>query len=270
MPHITQIAAVNVQSGSFISIYVKPDLPISQDAQRLTGIVMNGNKMVVHGKEVESVSIKAGIMKLCAWLNNFPNVLLVAHNGRRFDFPVLVNTLINTDLVKPFSDSVLGFVDSLAVFRKCYPKLDSYKQEDLVHSLLNCTYDAYNAEADVTSLGQLLVHSTIPNSEIVSFSFSPSAVVNNIIFNRQKSLNVRTLDPLVVSGICKRPTAENIAGSGLNISHLSIIYKGSVEDGLRDVFTAKNSEGLPRVTNCKKVLDEVLPKLCHFFETKEK
>ena len=103
-----------------------------------------------------------------------------------------------------------------------------------------------------------------------SSTLTLALVSNAIIFNRQKSLNVRGLDPLVVSGICKRPTAENIAGSGLNISHLSIIYKRSGEDGLRDVFTAKNSEGLPRVTNCKKVLDEVLPKLCHFFETKEK
>ena len=66
--------------------------------------------------------------------------------------------------------------------------------EDLIEDLGVCPLpDAHNAEADVTSLGQLLVHAPLPNSEIVSFSFSSSAVANSIIFNHQKSLNVRSL-----------------------------------------------------------------------------
>lgn len=63
----------------------------------------------------------------------------------------------------------------------------------------------------------------------------------------------------------KRPTAENIAGSGLSLSNLSAIFSRSGEDGLRDIFTAKNSEGLPRISNSKKVLEEVIPKLANYF-----
>lgn len=102
------------------------------------------------------------------------------------------------------------------------------------------------------SLGKLLMHCNVCNKDICAYSFSPSAVVNNMNFNKHKNENIGSLSPLVSAGVCKRPTAENIAGSGLNINHLKIIYHRGGEDGLRDVFVDKNCEGLPRVTNVKK------------------
>ena len=62
----------------------------------------------------------------------------------------------------------------------------------------------------------------------------------------------------------KRPTAENIAGSGLKLNDLHKIFEHSGEDGFRDIFVCSNSEGLPRVTNAKRTLDDVLPKLADF------
>lgn len=40
----------------------------------------------------------------------------------------------------------------------------------------------------------------------------------------------------------KSCTTENIAGSGLNLGHLRLIFKRSGEDGLVDVFSMKNQE----------------------------
>jgi hypothetical protein len=48
---------------------------------------------------------------------------------------------------------------------------------------------------------------------------------------------------------------ENVAGSGLGLNHLKLIHKRSGEDGLRNIFCAKNSHGRPRITSDKKVLD---------------
>lgn len=62
------------------------------------------------------------------------------------------------------------------------------------------------------------------------------------------------------SGICKRPTVDNIAGSGLNIPNVHHLKKLNCrvgENGLRDTFTCITSDCLPRVTNVKKLLDEV-------------
>ncbi|ESP03655.1 hypothetical protein LOTGIDRAFT_237567 [Lottia gigantea] len=82
-PHITQIAASEIESNESFSTYVLPELPMSQGAQYVTGVtVTDTGIMKVKGKEVNKISIKIAIQKLCEWLDNFPNVVLVAHNGR--------------------------------------------------------------------------------------------------------------------------------------------------------------------------------------------
>ena len=58
---------------------------------------------------------------------------------------------------------------------------------------------------------------------------------------------------------------ENIAGSGLHLDHLKTILRRSGEDGLTNTFTASNCDGLPRVTNSKRVLEDTIQKLCQFF-----
>lgn len=90
MPHITQVAASNIHTSDNLNIYVKPGCSITPDAQKITGISMSGCSIYVHGKVVETVTIKTALNQLLSWLNKFNNVYLVAHNGRRFDFPVLI------------------------------------------------------------------------------------------------------------------------------------------------------------------------------------
>lgn len=158
---------------------------------------------------------------------------------------------------------ILGLIDSLQVFKKLFPS-GSLKQEDLVARLLGVSYNAHNAMADVESLRQLILLPSVANLQL-AFSFSPTDVHSSMMFDREKK-NLPSLNILLSSGVCKLPTAENIAGSGLNLHHLRAIFRRCGEDGLRDVFTAKNSDNLPRVTSAKKILDEVIPKLAAFFE----
>lgn len=46
----------------------------------------------------------------------FNNVVLLAHNGRKFDFSVVATAFENWDLLTFFFDSVRPCVDSLSVF----------------------------------------------------------------------------------------------------------------------------------------------------------
>lgn len=48
--------------------------------------------------------------------------------------------------------------------------------------------------------------------------------------------------------------------------HLFKIFKRDDEDGMRAIFKQKNHDGLPRVTNVKKVLDDVVPKLAEYLQ----
>ncbi|XP_056003493.1 uncharacterized protein LOC125662987 [Ostrea edulis] len=57
MPHITQLAAVEMETGSVYNNYFLPKVPITEEAVNTTGIVVNSDlqKMTVHGKEVDAV-----------------------------------------------------------------------------------------------------------------------------------------------------------------------------------------------------------------------
>jgi hypothetical protein len=72
-------------------------------------------------------------------------------------------------------------------------------------------------------------------------------VFENLAYNDEKAANLPSLQVLVYSGVCKRPTAEKVACSGLNLHHLCLIYQWRSKDVLHDIFTAKTINGLPRV-----------------------
>lgn len=78
----------------------------------------------------------------------------------------------------------------------------------------------------------------------------------------QSCQNIDSLHCLVASGVLKLATAENIAGSGLNLQHLKLVWQRGGKDDLRNIFTAKNCIEKPRVTTDQRLL----AKLCLFFE----
>ncbi|KAH3811476.1 hypothetical protein DPMN_139886 [Dreissena polymorpha] len=266
LPQITQIAATELESGSEFQTYIKPTIEIGREASDITGIAMVNGEMTVNGEVVKSVPVKSGIEQFITWVSRFRNVCLIAHNGRRFDFPILVSILRKGGNLEKIS--TCAFIDSMSVFRKLYSK-QSLKQVDLVSTLLGETYDAHNAIADVVALGKLVQFVKLPAWDLMAHSFSPRAVSMNMDFNNAKALNLPSLSPLVSAGIFKRPTAENIAGSGLQLVHLKTLHSRGGEDAIRDVFKMNNSEGLPRVSSNKKVLEDVVPKIAFYFENQQ-
>ena len=135
--------------------------------------------------------------------------------------------------------------------------------------ILGTSYAAHNAMEDVRILGKLISHTKMDTHAIAAHSFPPSAVFNQLRFNREKAKNIKSLHALIAKGIIKMPTAENenVAGSGLCLNHLFKIYQREGEDGVRITFICQNSEGLPRVTSMKKTVDDAIPKLGLFFSS---
>ena len=250
------------------STYVCPKLPISASAEKVTGIILhNSGTMTVHGQEVHAEKLTVAIKEFCRWLKQHSGVFLIAHNGRKFDFPILMSALINIRCEALFFESILGLIDSISVLKKAFPAQSSYKQDELAKVFLGTSYDAHNAMEDVRILGKLISHTKMDTHEIAAHSFPPSAVFNQLRFNREKAKNINSLHPLIAKGIIKMPTAENVAGSGLCLNHLFKIYQLEGEDGVRNTFICKNSEGQPRVTSMKKTLDDAIPKLGQFFSS---
>lgn len=203
MPDILQIAASAFSTGATFNQYVLPTSHIAPDAERITGIRVSDSQMTVHGKQVERKELDYSLDHFCNWLRQFPNPVLVAHNGRRFDFPILINSFQSVSKLKDFFECFVGMIDSLSIFKKLCPK-GSHKQEDLVSNLLGITYEAHNAIADVTSLkdlDHLVLHTQLSSKELLGYSYPPLDVYNSMLFNREKNKNLPSLNCLVSSGV---------------------------------------------------------------------
>ncbi|WAR24663.1 hypothetical protein MAR_038332, partial [Mya arenaria] len=96
MPHITQLAAVELSSGQTFNCYILPEISISDNSQQVTGISMVGDReMMVDGRPLTPSSWKSASIDFLNWLKKHENAFLVAHNGRRFDFPVIMSAYTN-------------------------------------------------------------------------------------------------------------------------------------------------------------------------------
>ena len=69
--------------------------------------------MIVNEIPVQSVTIQTVINEFSTWLSKFDNVFLVAHNGPRFDFPVLISACVSCGIYDTLIPNVTGIVDSL-------------------------------------------------------------------------------------------------------------------------------------------------------------
>ncbi|XP_048769973.2 DNA polymerase III PolC-type-like isoform X1 [Ostrea edulis] len=266
MPHITQIGAVEIESGNVFSTYVQPKIPIEPGAEETTGIVCDGTSVFAHGSKVTAVPICEAILNFLKWLGTFGKygIILVAHNVRVFDFRVLSHAIDCIGLQEDFLEIVSGFTDSLSLIRSKHKKLEKYSQIFLAKHFCNETYSAHDAVEDVKMLSKIL-SVAVSQSELSKAAYDAETPFLQDKFNSAKTLYLPSLNILVGNGVMKMNMAENVAGSGLGLHHLKLIHKRSGEDGLRNIFCAQTSRGKPRVTSDCKVLDYVVPKLCQFF-----
>lgn len=265
IPHIIQIAAIERKTHRCFSRYTTPGMIMSSEAEKVTGIVWDGSRLYSRGKELPSVTITSALSDFFTWLQQFSNVVLVAHNGKSFDFRVLSKAAENFNLFEVFTHSVVALADSLTVLRSKFPDLKKYNQIHLAEHFCKEVYNAHNAEDDVKMLHKILLMSDVSLKDLLKHSYQPKTHQYQDNFNRAKLQNLGSLHPLVACGVMKMTTAETIAGSGLNCAHLRLIFNRSGEDGLVNIFKSKTASGNPRVWYDKKLLSSVVPKLCQYF-----
>lgn len=173
----------------------------------------NQGKEVIHHHPVNA------FLDFISFLSeNGKGVYLAAHNCRNFDAVILFNQLHLYNLWGEFCKTVIGFSDTLPMFKIMYPNfLKNYKQETLVESLLNVTYDAHNAEKDVEVLQRLVFEKG--NVEILiseqcffySSQLSPKGVVPT----------KHSLSSLVSKTVISKHICGKIQKAGLGYMHIS-------------------------------------------------
>ena len=96
-----------------------------------------------------------------------------------------MSTLLSIHKVEQLS--VSGCIDSLSVFKKCYPGRPSYRQEDLFKSIINASsYGAQNAVEDNLSLGKLIKHAKLSKDNLMCHSFSLAAVLKKYVIQHRE------------------------------------------------------------------------------------
>ena len=252
---IVQISAVTLDGMSKFNQYILPSQNIAYSASKVTGITMNGGKLFLHGRPVESVSTKEALSSFLDWLASFgKNIILVGHNIKAFD----VKHLLRHARLHGISlDILAGFVDTLPLFKSFFPGLSSYSQENIYRKIIGETYEAHNSLGDVIALCSLIKKGIPDVGSLQQFSYTCEWCKGYVTFLEERDKNVQTFHPLISSKVISKGLAEKAASSGLTYRHLLVAFKRQGESGLKSVLGEKFN-GKVRVTKSIRVISSLL------------
>lgn len=131
---IIQLSAAHGQDEFNTSIM--PEREITPGASQVTQPAVVRGRLCLRGRPVDSKSAKEGLKSFVEWLKakEMP-VVLFAHNAKSFDCKCIIYSLQKGDLLNSFQSCVVGFVDTLILFKAILPHREKYSQESLVSDL---------------------------------------------------------------------------------------------------------------------------------------
>ncbi len=250
---ILQIAAS--YGDKRFNMYMVPMQGISEGAKKITKMSFKHGVLYYNKEPVEAVYQHQGLAQFITFLSSVNNPILVGHNIKVFDLPILYNSMTD-QMQNQFNKVVVGFLDTLFLFRELYPNRKKYTQPSLVSDLLNETYEAHNALEDVKSL-QNLVEKCSNKTDHESQLFTHDHIVALAQYKSDWSRRNDTLQHLVQSKILTDYMTEKMAKSGLSYGHLSLVVKRNGKEGLDHLLKEKTKEGKCRVTNKVNIIDKL-------------
>ena len=222
---------------------------------------MARGKLHHRGKPVNAKPAKEALKIFIEWLKAKKEpVVLFAHNAKMFDCKRIIYSLKKYDLSSSFERCVVGFVDTLILFKRILPQREKYSQESLVADLLGISYGAHNSLEDVRALQKLVSYKEVNNKTLLESSFTTAFAINSTKYSLNKAANLQTLQPLIASKVVTKGMGDKIAGSGLMLSHLQLSFSRGGKDGFKSVLTEKIN-GKARVTTSSRIIMQ----LCNYF-----
>ena len=95
--HIKQIAAVH--GDDKFSTYVMHKVAISPSASEITGLQTKNWVLYHYDRRVTTTSISVALDSLTSYFEKYDNVILVGHNIKVFDIPILLHALESCSLI---------------------------------------------------------------------------------------------------------------------------------------------------------------------------
>ena len=249
-----QISAVG--NETVFDQYVLPKRAMTKKAMEVTEIKIVNKKIYHKNAEVNHLLIKDALDNFVKFIGDDNSTILIAHNCKSFDMHILMNAFKNVDILEALTSRVLGFVDTLPMFKILHPKRISYSQVNLYGDILKETYDAHDSLQDVIALKRLANHSNPPIDTRESTSFTISSGVQVFTHKQQAKGRQISLRPMLDSKVISVGMSSKIAESGLTLAHLHLAYQRNGKEGIKDVLS-EMTDGRVRVTKSQKIIDSI-------------
>lgn len=193
---ITQIAAEVVGQNNMWSKYLIPNQNIGYRATQITGMHVeetDGTRVLMVGnEEIDAASYEDGLAQFYHYLCQLssgkdPNtrLILVAHNAKCFDAPVLINAFKKINVTSSdLSEKGIYFSDSLKILRKLqkdqHPLLNNPQADreggkklslglgNLYRHLFQEDFPAHDATEDVKAMKRILFERLLLNKNVIS------------------------------------------------------------------------------------------------------
>lgn len=182
----------------------------------------------------------------------------------RFDAPRILHLAAELGAMKEFTSVVVGFADTLHVFKEKLPdrKINKQKftQEALAADYLDPTSElqaAHNAINDVQILMKLLQSLDVEKALITKHSRSVMSLLKADDTTKKTAINKSSLEIFKeISGHMRGKIAE----AGIDGSLLKRAFETGGDEGVY-LLLGEDIGGKPRVTKTKKVIEKILEHL---------
>ncbi|PVD22328.1 hypothetical protein C0Q70_18138 [Pomacea canaliculata] len=255
--HILRISASRLDvpvNEEYFNKYVLPKREISYWVQEIFKYSVQGDNLYRNGVQLPTLRIRQALSEFLEFLGDEP-VTLIAHHSRRIDFPVLYNAMKACDMLPEFEKKATGFVDTLPLFRGVWQDFGPYRLRTLYGKLF--PREEQNI-SNVMVLKTLVGHPDVTDEAVSKHSFDFTYVAQAAKRSFEKKSNLPSWKPLITSRFVSKSMAQRAAASGLAVHHLLLAYEWGEEQGVLDVLTEITSDGKPRVTKDKKVLEKIV------------
>ena len=175
--HILQICALHNES-EFVQ-YVTPRRSIQKKAGEVNGIHYDykNSKMTYKSKPVKHVSLYQSLKDLLVFLQRIKQPVLMAHNGKGFDYILIYKATALCGLLPKFKKSILGFIDSIPLCRSLLPSYTSFSLVNIHLKLVGREFDAHDAKEDCIALRNVCNDLRTSESVLKRFSFDWETVM---------------------------------------------------------------------------------------------
>lgn len=275
---LLQIACTSHDGTCSFSTFLLPEKQaIADSSTKVHGISVqyrNGTKVLMkRGAQLSAVSQRQGLNEFCRFLEQQKekrNLVIIAHNGDRFDFPILLNALSASSLLDEFLSYQVIFLDSLKLIstemkQKSSPitSLKSKSLSDVYEFLLNEKFDAHDAREDVAALARILFTSplNLSGERLVDCSVSSKEFMQRMQSALEAKSRKSTLRRMPISESMK----DKLGKAGFDLGTMEEIFKKGSNKGLLAMLALPSTykeighnNAKPRVTKHVKVLTKIV------------